>query len=99
MNEKGDTFWYVVGTKLTRRILRRAFKRYKEATVAARVDWYGLQRGLFGHQRIRLNATRRMFDALRKYSRAMLTAKSFLRKAMMNADLRSKKSYFDVWSR
>ena len=99
LKSRGERIEFIIGTKLTRRILRKYFKKYKEGTLAARIDWYGKVKGVSGNKRIMLNTTRRIFDGIRRYTTNMRIAKNFLRKAMTNADLRSKKSFFNVWSR
>ena len=87
----------VVVDKLDRRKLLTAFSRYKECTKLHRQYTNEVEKGNEYAEILRFRSLRRMFRAYKNYWYAFHIARINLRKKLLDADRRSKKSFFELW--
>lgn len=88
---------YVFITKMKRRMLRLAFKKYRLKVKASRIDSHNQTRGYFYHHVVSYKAVKRMFKAIKTFARNHKVAKTFLKRTMLQKDIRTKKEAFDNW--
>ena len=74
-----------------------AFAQFVEKSKEVRGDQNGLKKAEDYKQRIKYNAQKRMFNAMKNFVRDFRNAKVNFRRVYRNSDYRAKKSYFYVW--
>ena len=89
----------VIITKMQRRILKLAFKRYRDKTKLATWDINGVKKSEDYAFRIIYNSKKRMFRGIKKFAQNHRLAKINFKKVYINSDLRSKKCFFTIWKK
>ena len=84
---------------MSRRIQKLAFNWYVQRTKEATWNLNSIRKSGDYHGFIRYNATKRMFNAFKRFVMKFITAKKCLKRAVMNSDLRTKKDFFQLWYR
>jgi hypothetical protein len=96
-DEKAFILEKTIICKMERRIKRVAFDLYREKTFLVR--WLEHERGQVEKVSsiLQYRSKKRMFMAIRKFTRNHRTATKFLRATIKQADLRGKKKFFTQW--
>jgi hypothetical protein len=83
--------------KLSRRIQKIYFAKYRERTREATWNLNSLKKSQDYNGFIRHNAAKRMFLGLLRFVRNFIAAKKSLNRAIIQKDYRTKKDFFIIW--